>query len=128
MFQQGNVELRNIRLRPEAFNASDAPFEVVAGTAGYMKLKLPWQNLGKQPVIIEMDRVYLLAREEPLDGKKHSGKDDEAQLYAKRSELESQEAAWLSSRYVISIPVNVAIESMHQSHRCTFSSCVRPSC
>ena len=116
---QGDVELHNIRLRPEAFITADLPVEVVAGTAAFVKLKVPWRHLGRQPVMVEMDRVYLLAREERLDGPsgQHT-EDSDAALRSKQSQLDTQETEWLASRCVTS-----PLSAFHVfRHVCTYPS------
>lgn len=53
--------LRNLRLRPEAFAALDVPLDVRAGVIGTLALKVPWSRLGREPIVLSLDRVYLLA-------------------------------------------------------------------
>ncbi|KAL2636221.1 hypothetical protein R1flu_007700 [Riccia fluitans] len=58
---QGNVELTNMQLKPEALNSLKLPVKVKAGFLGSVKLKVPWSRLGQEPVIVLLDRIYLLA-------------------------------------------------------------------
>jgi len=57
----GDVVLRNLRLRPEALAALELPLTVRAGVVGTLTLKLPWNRLGREPVVLSLDRVYILA-------------------------------------------------------------------
>ncbi len=58
--------LRNLRLRPDALAALALPVVVRAGLCGSLTLKLPWSKLGSAPVVLSLDRVYLVAT--PADG------------------------------------------------------------
>ncbi|CAM6084054.1 unnamed protein product [Calypogeia fissa] len=57
----GNVELTNMQLKPEALNALKLPIKVKAGFLGSVKLKIPWSRLGQEPVVVFLDRIFLLA-------------------------------------------------------------------
>ncbi|VVA93348.1 unnamed protein product [Arabis nemorensis] len=58
---QGDVELKNMQLKPEALNALKLPVRVKAGFLGSVKLKVPWTRLGQEPVVVYLDRIYVLA-------------------------------------------------------------------
>uniref|UniRef100_A0A1J3IIE4 Putative vacuolar protein sorting-associated protein 13A n=1 Tax=Noccaea caerulescens TaxID=107243 RepID=A0A1J3IIE4_NOCCA len=58
---QGDVELKNMQLKPEALNALKLPVKVKAGFLGSVKLKVPWSRLGQEPVVVYLDRIYVLA-------------------------------------------------------------------
>ncbi|XP_023553987.1 uncharacterized protein LOC111811402 [Cucurbita pepo subsp. pepo] len=58
---QGDVELTNMQLKPEALNALKLPVKVKAGFLGSVKIKVPWSRLGQDPVIVYLDRIFLLA-------------------------------------------------------------------
>lgn len=58
---QGDVELKNMQLKPEALNALKLPVKVKAGFLGSVKLKVPWSRLGQEPVVVYLDRIFLLA-------------------------------------------------------------------
>ncbi|TYH23394.1 hypothetical protein ES288_A03G010100v1 [Gossypium darwinii] len=58
---QGDVELTNMQLKPEALNALKLPVKVKAGFLGSVKLKVPWSRLGQDPVLVYLDRIFLLA-------------------------------------------------------------------
>ena len=69
------VELRNVELKPSAFDVLAMPIRVKRGVVGHMKLKvhladkpipspthvqIPWRNLGGQPVQLEMSQLNIL--------------------------------------------------------------------
>lgn len=54
------------QLRAEALNALDLPISVKAGFLGSITLKVPWSRLGQEPVIVLLDRIFLIA--EPYSG------------------------------------------------------------
>ncbi|KAL1194607.1 hypothetical protein V5N11_031431 [Cardamine amara subsp. amara] len=58
---QGDVELKNMQLKPEALNALKLPVRVKAGFLGSVKLKVPWTRLGQEPVVVYLDRIFVLA-------------------------------------------------------------------
>ncbi|KAK9266873.1 hypothetical protein L1049_027132 [Liquidambar formosana] len=58
---RGDVELTNMQLKPEALNALKLPVKVKAGFLGSVKLKVPWSRLGQDPVVVYLDRIFLLA-------------------------------------------------------------------
>ncbi|MEW5298732.1 MAG: hypothetical protein WDW36_001820 [Sanguina aurantia] len=66
---RGDVELRNLSLKPEALQSLDLPIRVKAGLLGRLTIKVPWTKLGKEPVIVEFDRVYVLAGPYSGEGK-----------------------------------------------------------
>ncbi|KAL4281357.1 hypothetical protein GQ457_03G021640 [Hibiscus cannabinus] len=59
---QGDVELTNMQLKPEALNALKLPVTVKAGFIGSVKLKVQWSRLGQDPVLVYFDRFFLLAQ------------------------------------------------------------------
>jgi vacuolar protein sorting-associated protein 13A/C len=61
---KGDVVLKDLQLKAEALNALKLPITVKAGFLGSVTLKVPWNRLGKDPVIVLLDRIFVLA--EPL--------------------------------------------------------------
>ncbi|GFR52304.1 hypothetical protein Agub_g14841, partial [Astrephomene gubernaculifera] len=57
---RGDVELRNLALKPEALQDLELPVTVKAGLLGRLTLKVPWKALGREPVVVEFDRLYIL--------------------------------------------------------------------
>jgi hypothetical protein len=64
----GDVVLHNLKLRPGALDTLNLPVKVTAGLLGTLRLKVPWTNLGKEPVVVEIDRVFCLARRTRPEG------------------------------------------------------------
>lgn len=105
---KGDVELTNMQLKPEALNALKLPVKVKAGFLGSVKLKVPWSRLGQDPVLVYLDRIFLLA--EPatqVDGltedvvqeaKKSRVREMEMKLLEKAQQLTSEmNTSWLGS-------------------------------
>ncbi|GIL65097.1 hypothetical protein Vafri_18864, partial [Volvox africanus] len=101
---RGDVELRNLSLRPEALQDLDLPVTVKAGLLGRLTLKVPWTALGREPVVVEFDRLYLLACPkdplQPAQGAKVDVSQYEAEvaageLSAKRQRVLAAETQWL---------------------------------
>ncbi|KAG2213335.1 hypothetical protein INT46_007194 [Mucor plumbeus] len=57
----GEVNLRNLKLRRDALDKLDLPINVSEGYLGELTLIIPWSNLRNEPVKIIIDHVYLLA-------------------------------------------------------------------
>merc|ERR1711915_862106 len=91
---KGDVVLRDLRLKTEALNALKLPIRVKAGFLGSVTLKVPWKSLGKEPVIVLIDRVFVLA--EPAQDECSFTEEDKERLFeAKRRKLEEAELAML---------------------------------
>lgn len=88
---QGDVELTNMQLKPEALNALKLPVKVKAGFLGSVKLKVPWSRLGQDPVLVYLDRIFLLA--EPAT--QVEGFTEDAIQEAKRSRVREMETRLL---------------------------------
>ena len=56
----GEVLLRDLQLRTEALDALPIPVKAICGTVGEVRVTVPWRRLGKEPLIISIDRVFLL--------------------------------------------------------------------
>ena len=56
----GKVVLHDVTLRPEAL-VGLLPVRVCAGFVGRIEMVVPWRELGRLPVTIELRRVHLLA-------------------------------------------------------------------
>ena len=85
----GDVVLDSLQLKLEAFEAFDLPLSVVRGTLGAVRVKVPWRNLGSEPMVVTVDRLYLLLA--PKDG---TGRDAEAERRRSTNAQREQLAAW----------------------------------
>eukprot|EP01018_Ginkgo_biloba_P007485 Gb_23775 [translate_table: standard] len=101
---QGNVELTNMQLRPEALNALKLPVKVKAGFLGSVKLKVPWSRLGQEPVLVYLDRIFLLV--EPAT--KVEGCTADSVQEAKRCRVREMETKLLESRHQQKDEVNTS--------------------
>lgn len=91
---QGDVELTNMQLKPEALNALKLPIKVKAGFLGSVRLKVPWSRLGQEPVVVELDRIFILA--EPATNVK--GGDGDSVQEAKSRRVREEEEKLLRSK------------------------------
>ncbi|XP_071692229.1 uncharacterized protein [Rutidosis leptorrhynchoides] len=99
---QGNVELTNMQLKPEALNALKLPVKVKAGFLGSVKLKVPWSRIGQEPVLVYLDRIYLLAEPET----QVEGYSEDAVQKTKKSRIHDMEMKILESRQILTTEMN----------------------
>ncbi|KAL4527774.1 hypothetical protein Ndes2437A_g02912 [Nannochloris sp. 'desiccata'] len=96
---EGNVVLKNLRLKPDALAELDLPITVKAGLLGSLTLKVPWSSLGRVPVDVTIDRLYILAA--PREDEAGCSKEDtiEALITAfqesKLTRVARQESQWI---------------------------------
>ncbi|EGG20936.1 vacuolar protein sorting-associated protein 13 family protein [Cavenderia fasciculata] len=57
----GNVVLKNIEVKPEAFRAFDLPIQVNRGVVGRLIVKVPWTSLKSESVVIQLEDIYIFA-------------------------------------------------------------------
>ncbi|KAI4370200.1 hypothetical protein MLD38_018571 [Melastoma candidum] len=92
----GDVVLRDLKLKAEALNSLELPVTVKAGFIGTITLKVPWKSLGKEPVVVLIDRVFVLAH--PVsDHRALKEKDREKLFEAKLQQIEEAEAATIEA-------------------------------
>ncbi|KVH95263.1 Vacuolar protein sorting-associated protein 13, partial [Cynara cardunculus var. scolymus] len=94
---RGDVELTNMQLKPEALNALKLPIKVKAGFLGSVKLKVPWSRIGQEPVLVYLDRIYLLAEPET----QVEGYSEDAIQKTKKSRIHDMEMKMLESRQIL---------------------------
>lgn len=99
---QGDVELVNMQLKPEALNALKLPVKVKAGFLGSVRLKVPWSRLGQDPVLVHLDRIFLLA--EPAT--QVEGSSEDAIQEAKKSRIREMETKLLESKRMLETEMN----------------------
>lgn len=94
---QGDVVLKDLQLKAEALNSLKLPVTVKAGFLGSVTLKVPWNRLGKESVVVLLDRIFILA--EPIQDEKTSKESEKEKLMeAKRRRLEEAESAMLDAK------------------------------
>ncbi|KFM29234.1 Vacuolar protein sorting-associated protein 13A [Auxenochlorella protothecoides] len=96
---QGDVVLKNLRLKADALSELDLPVTVEAGLLGSLTLKVPWSALGQAPVEVRMDRLFLLAKPRDEADKasiKTADDVDTAFQSSKRQRVQMHESQWLA--------------------------------
>ncbi|KAK1307202.1 hypothetical protein QJS10_CPA10g01570 [Acorus calamus] len=93
---KGDVVLKDLKLKAEALNSLKLPVFVRAGFVGTITLKVPWNRLGKEPVVVLIDRVFVLAHPAP-DGQTLKEEDREKLFEAKLQQIEEAELATLEA-------------------------------
>ncbi|XP_059076567.1 uncharacterized protein LOC131042467 isoform X2 [Cryptomeria japonica] len=94
---KGDVVLKDLQLKAEALNSLKLPITVKAGFLGSVTLKVPWKSLGKEPVVVLIDRVFVLA-EPAQDDYSFTEQDKERLFEAKRHQIEKAEMAMLEAK------------------------------
>ncbi|KAL6543920.1 hypothetical protein OROGR_010417 [Orobanche gracilis] len=99
---QGDVELTNMQLKPEALNALKLPLKVKAGFLGSVKLKVPWSRLGQDPVLVYLDRIFLLA--EPAT--EVEGLSEDSIQEVKKNRIREMEMKLLESQQLLNLEMS----------------------
>nr|XP_049703427.1 intermembrane lipid transfer protein VPS13A isoform X1 [Helicoverpa armigera] len=88
----GNVNLTDLKLKPEALYELDLPIDVKIGTIGRIGLQIPWSGLYTQPVVVNIEDVLVLVG--PAISNSHFDPERERRLTraAKRKILQDLEA------------------------------------
>lgn len=56
----GELELSNLQLKQTALDGLDLPIKIKAGFLSKLFLSVPWRNLGSQPGIIRIEKIFVL--------------------------------------------------------------------
>ena len=56
----GDITLTSLTLKLSAFEALDLPVAVADGKLGSVRVKVPWRNLGGEPMLISIQGLHLL--------------------------------------------------------------------
>jgi vacuolar protein sorting-associated protein 13A/C len=59
---RGRIRAVNLTLRPEAFAKLELPLTVAAGHVGSLSLDVPWTALMSEPVVLTLERVFVVLR------------------------------------------------------------------
>ncbi|KAD5802908.1 hypothetical protein E3N88_14268 [Mikania micrantha] len=92
----GDVVLKDLKLKSDALNSLKLPVTVKAGFVGTITLQVPWKGLGKEPVIVLIDRVFVLAHP-ASDGRSLTPEEREKIFEAKLQQIEEAESATLDA-------------------------------
>uniref|UniRef100_A0A5S6QAI9 UBA domain-containing protein n=1 Tax=Trichuris muris TaxID=70415 RepID=A0A5S6QAI9_TRIMR len=88
----GNVVLNNLNLTDTALDDMDLPVKLKSGFLEKLSLRIPWTNLYTEPVVAEVQGLYVLAV--PNAGIQYNAeKEEKTMLEAKKAELRRIEAA-----------------------------------
>ncbi|CAK7326271.1 unnamed protein product [Dovyalis caffra] len=93
---KGDVVLKDLNLKAEALNLLKLPITAKAGFVGTITLKVPWKSLGKEPVLVLIDRVFILAQPAP-DGRTLKEEDRRKLFEIKLQQIEEAESATLEA-------------------------------
>jgi hypothetical protein len=86
----GNLELKNLSLKAEIFDSLHLPIRLVYGTIKSIEVSIPWMNLGKNPVVVNINGVLLHVEFD--DENRHSAEElEEITLKLKRDILEKSQ-------------------------------------
>lgn len=58
---KGNVELKNLAIKEDAFASLDLPFKIIHGHIGKLTAIIPWSSLYSSPVKLSLSDVYVVA-------------------------------------------------------------------
>ena len=64
---KGSLLLRNMRLKASMFDDSPFPFAVDYGRVGRIFIKIPFWDMFKSPLVIEMQDVFALVKIKPTE-------------------------------------------------------------
>ena len=110
----GNLQFHGLHLKKSLLERFGLPVEIVAGDIGNLSVTIPWTQLKTQPVKINIDDVYVLARARP-QGKVDPEEDERVEQATKQERLRSAEAVDSAASQVGTKGVND--ESGSSSHR-----------
>ncbi|KAL9987727.1 hypothetical protein ACROYT_G002078, partial [Oculina patagonica] len=88
----GDAQLENLILKESALDDLDLPVKVLRGHLGKLVLKIPWKNLYSEPVVAEVEGLYLLVRPN-TDVKYNAEKEEKAKQEKKQRQLDAVELA-----------------------------------
>ena len=99
---RGDVTLTNLSLKPGALDFLELPLTVRAGLLGRLSLRIPWHNLKGSPVVVEVDRLYIIAGPADADAAARAGPATVAEAAAadtalKRRLVGAAELEWATS-------------------------------
>ena len=89
----GDIRLRHLKVKTGALEEllPDLPLRLAGGTLGEVCIKVPWRNLGKAPMLMTLDRLFLLFAPKDADAIDEQ-EETERTARSKREQLEAWEA------------------------------------
>eukprot|EP00761_Pharyngomonas_kirbyi_P013510 gb/GECH01013539.1/.p1 GENE.gb/GECH01013539.1/~~gb/GECH01013539.1/.p1 ORF type:complete len:3191 (+),score=691.51 gb/GECH01013539.1/:1-9573(+) len=88
---KGDVSLRSLKMKRGALDALDLPVTVIHGYLGSLLLKIPWSRLQSEPVIAEIDDVFVVLQPKKATEWEEE-REKERMIMSRKAELESFEA------------------------------------
>lgn len=55
----GSILLQALSVKPSAFDNLGLPFRLLYGYIGKISAKIPWKSLGKSPLCIQLESIYI---------------------------------------------------------------------
>ncbi|CAI5481287.1 unnamed protein product [Closterium sp. Yama58-4] len=90
---KGDIELKNISLRPEALRRLQLPVVIKSGIVKALRVQIPWKSLGRSSIVIHLNGLELL-----LGPNESVFLDPASALNAKRKRVQDAEELILSRR------------------------------
>eukprot|EP00127_Corallochytrium_limacisporum_P003362 Clim_evm51s148 gene=Clim_evmTU51s148 len=88
----GNVELKDLVIENTVLESLDLPFDLHYGRIGKIVLKIPWRNIFQEPVVADIEDVFLLAKPAvPGEGPYDAETRHQHEINAKRAILDRLE-------------------------------------
>ncbi|XP_054740711.1 intermembrane lipid transfer protein Vps13 [Anastrepha obliqua] len=88
----GDVVLNNLKVKENALDELDLPLQLVYGFLGKLVLKIPWKNLYSQPVVAQIEDLYMLVS--PKQSVQYDAEKEETyELQTKQAALKALEEA-----------------------------------
>ncbi|XP_016940577.3 intermembrane lipid transfer protein Vps13 [Drosophila suzukii] len=88
----GDVVLQNLKIRANALDELDLPVQLIYGYLGKLVLKIPWKNLYSQPVVVNIEDLYVLVS--PNNNVRYNAeKEAKYEMDLKKAALDALEAA-----------------------------------
>ncbi|XP_019058238.1 PREDICTED: uncharacterized protein LOC104814962 [Tarenaya hassleriana] len=91
------VLLENVELILEAFEYLQLPFALKQGRVGRLSIKIPWKKLGREPIIIMLESVFISVSQRS-DQEWSSDAVERREFAGKKAKLAAAELAKLSRR------------------------------
>lgn len=62
----GELELKNVKIKPTIFDDTPLPYQLLVGQVGRVYIKLPIWDMLKSPIVVELEDIVGSARIKPL--------------------------------------------------------------
>jgi len=87
----GEIELKNLRLKASAIKKFNLPVEVLHGSVGSLRIRIPWAKLSSESVTAELTDIYMAIQPVDMDLAK-ADQIRQSVLEAKKAMLEKMTA------------------------------------